>query len=189
MGDLQKHVHMEFLDTGDVIKIEGPPTDADKVREILEEQTKELMTKVDFTEINVDAKYHKHIIGKGDMLISNYEAGLIIGKRGVTIKQLQESSGAKIKIIGNNNELDIRKIVQFSGDLNCVETAKQLVTETLKQNDERNMNEAGFVHSQPPPPPASTLIAPDEPAPPGEEPPVDFKAALENSVKPISNGK
>ena len=58
-------VHIEFLDAGDVIKIEGPPTDADKSREILEEQAKELMTKMDFTEINVDAKYHKHIIGKG----------------------------------------------------------------------------------------------------------------------------
>ena len=58
-------VHIEFLDAGDVIKIEGPPTDSDQAREILEEQAKELMTKMDFTEINVDAKYHKHIIGKG----------------------------------------------------------------------------------------------------------------------------
>ena len=48
-----------------MIKIEGPPTDSDQAREILEEQAKELMTKMDFTEINVDAKYHKHIIGKG----------------------------------------------------------------------------------------------------------------------------
>ena len=48
-----------------MIKIEGPPTDADKAHEILESQAKDLMSTMNFVEINVDAKYHKHIIGKG----------------------------------------------------------------------------------------------------------------------------
>lgn len=58
-------MHIEFLDAGDVIKIEGPPKDAEEVREILETQSKDLMSKMDFVDIIVDAKYHKHIIGKG----------------------------------------------------------------------------------------------------------------------------
>ena len=58
-------MHIEFLDAGDVIKIEGPPADADKAHEILENQAKDLMSAMEFVEINVDAKYHKHIIGKG----------------------------------------------------------------------------------------------------------------------------
>lgn len=58
-------VHIEFLDAGDVIKIEGPPASAEKANEILESQAKDLMNKMNFVEINVDAKYHKHIIGKG----------------------------------------------------------------------------------------------------------------------------
>ena len=58
-------MHIEFLDAGDVIKIEGPPSDAEKAKEILESQANELVTKMDFCEIDVDAKYHKHIIGKG----------------------------------------------------------------------------------------------------------------------------
>ena len=58
-------MHVEFLDAGDVIKIEGPPADADKAHEILESQAKDLMSSMEFVELNVDAKYHKHIIGKG----------------------------------------------------------------------------------------------------------------------------
>ena len=56
-------VHIEF--TGDVIKIEGTPKEADAAHEILDTEVKELLSKMDFVEINVDAKYHKHIIGKG----------------------------------------------------------------------------------------------------------------------------
>ena len=58
-------VHIEFLEAGDVIKIEGPPSDSEKAKEILESEANGLITKMDFVEIDVDAKYHKHIIGKG----------------------------------------------------------------------------------------------------------------------------
>ncbi len=37
----------------------------DKAREVLEVQAKELIRTTDYAEISVDAKYHKHIIGKG----------------------------------------------------------------------------------------------------------------------------
>jgi len=70
IGELSKQVHIEFLDAGDVIKIEGPPSDAEKAKEILETQANELVTKMDFVEIDVDAKYHKHIIGKGGSTVN-----------------------------------------------------------------------------------------------------------------------
>merc|ERR1712223_953606 len=70
IGDLSKQVHIEFLDAGDVIKIEGPPSDAEKAKEILESQANELVAKMDFVEIDVDAKYHKHIIGKGGSTVN-----------------------------------------------------------------------------------------------------------------------
>ncbi len=63
--DSRFQVHVEFSDGGDVIKIEGPPDESEKAREILEAQAQELIKKMDFAEISVDAKYHKHIIGKG----------------------------------------------------------------------------------------------------------------------------
>ena len=53
------------MDSGNCIKIEGPPDESDKARDILENQANELKTKMSFAEISIDAKYHKHIIGKG----------------------------------------------------------------------------------------------------------------------------
>jgi hypothetical protein len=58
-------VHVEFLDGGDKIKVEGPPEEVEKAREQLDAQAKELIGKMSFSELSVDAKYHKHIIGKG----------------------------------------------------------------------------------------------------------------------------
>ena len=53
------------MDSGNCIKIEGPPEEADKARDILDNQSNELKNKMSFAEISIDAKYHKHIIGKG----------------------------------------------------------------------------------------------------------------------------
>lgn len=58
-------VHVEFLENGDKIKVEGPPDEVEKAREALDSQAQDLVAKMSFVEINVDAKYHKHIIGKG----------------------------------------------------------------------------------------------------------------------------
>jgi ribosomal protein S3 len=70
IGDLSKQVHIEFLEAGDVIKIEGPPSDSEKAKEILEAEANGLITKMDFVEIDVDVKYHKHIIGKGGATVN-----------------------------------------------------------------------------------------------------------------------
>merc|ERR550532_2207154 len=79
-----------------------------------------------------------------EMLVPGHKVGLIIGKGGETIKQLQERSGAKIIIIQDSAELANEKPLRITGDPNGVETAKQLVTEILNQNDERDMGGAGF---------------------------------------------
>ena len=101
-------VHIEFLDAGDVIKIEGPPTDADKAREILEEHAKELMTKMDFTEINVDAKYHKHIIGKG----------------GLTVNKLKQETEVMINIPDSDKAPS--NVIHIEGNEDGVKKAKKV---------------------------------------------------------------
>ena len=53
------------MNEGDRIKVEGPPEEVDKAREQLETQANELISKMSFVDLHVDAKYHKHIIGKG----------------------------------------------------------------------------------------------------------------------------
>ena len=107
-------VHIEFLDAGDVIKIEGPPTDADKAREILEEQAKELMTKMDFTEINVDAKYHKHIIGKG----------------GSTVNKLKQETEVMINIPDSDKAPS--NVIRIEGNKDGVKKAKEVSSINIK---------------------------------------------------------
>merc|ERR1719412_1074122 len=86
-GELQK-VRVEFMDSGNCIKIEGPPEEADKARDILENQANELKNKMSFAEISIDAKYHKHIIGKGGSNVNKIKQN-----RDVTINIPDETHG------------------------------------------------------------------------------------------------
>lgn len=81
--------------------------------------------------------------GVFEMLVPGHKVGLIIGKGGETIKQLQERSGAKIIIIQDSPEAAHEKPLRITGDPNAVETAKDLVTEILTQNDDREMGGFG----------------------------------------------
>merc|ERR1712180_76563 len=103
-GELQK-VHVEFMDSGNCIKIEGPPDESDKARDILENQANELKTKMSFAEISIDAKYHKHIIGKGGSNVNKIKQN-----RDVTINIPDETHGsAIIRIEGNKQGVDEAK--------------------------------------------------------------------------------
>ena len=81
--------------------------------------------------------------GMFEMNVPGHKVGLIIGKGGETIKQLQERSGAKIIIIQDSPEAQHEKPLRITGDPNAVETAKELVTEILNQNDDRDMGGFG----------------------------------------------
>jgi len=103
-GELQK-VHVEFMDSGNCIKIEGPPEEADKARDILENQANELKSKMSFADISIDAKYHKHIIGKGGSNVNKIKQN-----RDVTINIPDETHGsAIIRIEGNKQGVDEAK--------------------------------------------------------------------------------
>ena len=85
-----------------------------------------------------------HIIASNlEICVPGHKVGLIIGKGGETIKQLQERSGAKIIIIQDSPEAAHEKPLRITGDPNAVETAKELVQEILNQNDDRDMGGFG----------------------------------------------
>ncbi len=73
-----------------------------------------------------------------EMLVPGHKVGLIIGKGGEMIKQLQEQSGAKIVIIQESSEAAHEKPLRITGTPEAVETAKHLVQEILSQTDERD---------------------------------------------------
>merc|ERR1712108_74433 len=91
--------HVAFLDDGDLIKIDGPPEEADKIRDALEKQANDLKANMEFVEISVDAKYHKHIIGKGGSTVNRLKQ-----ERDVMINIPDVDKGtAVIRIEGNKD--------------------------------------------------------------------------------------
>jgi len=91
------NVHVAFLDSGDTIKIDGPPEDAERIQEVLEQQATDLKNNMEFVEISVDAKYHKHIIGKGGSTVNRLKQ-----ERDVQINIPDVDKGtAVIRIEGN----------------------------------------------------------------------------------------
>ena len=62
--DIQWQVHIEFREGQDKVELEGPPEDVEQVKKHLEEITKDLLARMDYAEIEVEQKYHKHVIGR-----------------------------------------------------------------------------------------------------------------------------
>ena len=78
-----------------------------------------------------------------EMIVPGHKVGLIIGKGGEMIKQMQEQSGAKIVIIQDTPEAAMEKPLRITGPPESVEIAKGLVNDVLNQNDERDMGGFG----------------------------------------------
>ena len=57
-------VHIEFTEGQDKITVEGSPEEVQDAIKALQDIITDLRTRMDYAEINVDPKFHKHIIGK-----------------------------------------------------------------------------------------------------------------------------
>ncbi|KAM7344454.1 P-element somatic inhibitor isoform 2-T2 [Cochliomyia hominivorax] len=70
-----------------------------------------------------------------EIMIPGTKVGLVIGKGGDTIKQLQEKTGAKMVIIQDGPNQEVIKPLRISGDPQKIEHAKQLVLDLIAQKD------------------------------------------------------
>lgn len=68
-------------------------------------------------------------------MIPGPKVGLVIGKGGETIKQLQEKSGAKMVVIQDGPNQEAEKPLRITGDPHKVEHAKNLVYELLAEKE------------------------------------------------------
>ncbi|XP_043722537.1 far upstream element-binding protein 1-like [Telopea speciosissima] len=95
------------------------------------------------------------------MKVPNNKVGLIIGKGGETIKNMQGSSGARIQLIPLHlppGDTSTERTVQIDGTKEQIESAKQLISEVTSENRVRNPSMAGGYSQQgyrPPRPPTS----------------------------------
>lgn len=70
-----------------------------------------------------------------EIMVPGNKVGLVIGKGGETIKNLQMQTGAKITVIQENNSMANEKPLRISGTPQVVEIAKVKVMELLQQLD------------------------------------------------------
>lgn len=75
-----------------------------------------------------------------EIMIPGPKVGLIIGKGGETIKQLQERSGAKMVVIQDGPNQEQEKPLRISGDPSKVEYAKQLVYDLIAEKEMQTYN-------------------------------------------------
>ena len=83
-----------------------------------------------------------------EMMIPGHKVGLVIGKGGETIKQIQEQTGATLIIIQDSNQQAEQKPMRITGAPESVERAKAEVFKILNQQVEYVMvasNKAGLV--------------------------------------------
>ncbi|XP_015433455.1 PREDICTED: far upstream element-binding protein 1 isoform X1 [Dufourea novaeangliae] len=73
--------------------------------------------------------------GLVEIMIPGPKVGLIIGKGGETIKQLQEKSGAKMVVIQEGPSQEQEKPLRITGDPQKVDYAKQLVYELIAEKE------------------------------------------------------
>ncbi|KAG8223023.1 hypothetical protein J437_LFUL001345 [Ladona fulva] len=78
-----------------------------------------------------------------EMMVPGPKVGLIIGRGGETIKQLQEKSGAKMVVIQDGPQQEQEKPLRISGDPQKVEYAKQLVYELIAEKEMQNRGGQG----------------------------------------------
>lgn len=78
-----------------------------------------------------------------EIMVPGPKVGLIIGKGGETIKQLQERSGAKMVVIQDGPNQEQEKPLRISGDPAKVEYAKQLVYDLIAEKEMQAFNRGG----------------------------------------------
>ncbi|XP_010924497.1 uncharacterized protein [Elaeis guineensis] len=95
------------------------------------------------------------------MKVPNNKVGLVIGKGGETIKNMQAKTGARIQVIPLHlppGDTSTERTVQIDGTNEQIESAKQLINEVISENRVRNPQVAGGYSHQgyhPPQPPMS----------------------------------
>uniref|UniRef100_A0A3P9LYI4 Vigilin n=1 Tax=Oryzias latipes TaxID=8090 RepID=A0A3P9LYI4_ORYLA len=103
-------VHIEFTEGEDKITLEGPTKDVQMVQSQIEAIVIDLVSRMDYAEITVDPKFHRHLIGKG----------------GVNINRIKEMHKVTVRIPPDNEKSNL---IRIEGDPQGVQEAKKELLE------------------------------------------------------------
>ncbi|WAR14759.1 VIGLN-like protein [Mya arenaria] len=96
--------------TANFPKVEGPPEEVDDAVKALQDFLRDLQSRMDFAEIEIDQRFHKHIIGKG----------------GANITKIKNETNVAIKIPSDQENSNT---IRIEGEPNGVKQAKQELLE------------------------------------------------------------
>ncbi|KAI1882721.1 hypothetical protein AGOR_G00237830 [Albula goreensis] len=99
-------VHIEFTEGEDKISLEGPTKDMQLVQSQIEAIVMDLVSRMDYTEISVDPKFHRHLIGKG----------------GANINRIKDQHKVSVRIPPDNEKSNL---IRIEGDPQGVQEAKK----------------------------------------------------------------
>ncbi|PNJ10445.1 HDLBP isoform 6, partial [Pongo abelii] len=103
-------VHIEFTEGEDKITLEGPTEDVSVAQEHIEGMVKDLINRMDYVEINIDHKFHRHLIGKS----------------GANINRIKDQYKVSVRIPPDSEKSNL---IRIEGDPQGVQQAKRELLE------------------------------------------------------------
>uniref|UniRef100_A0A7N9AQW5 Vigilin n=1 Tax=Mastacembelus armatus TaxID=205130 RepID=A0A7N9AQW5_9TELE len=107
-------VHIEFTDGEERISLEGPTEEVEQAQAQIQEIIKDLLVRMDYTEVFIDQRFHRHLIGKNGSNINRIKEQY---KVSVRIPQDSERSG----------------LVRIEGDPKGVQLARRELIEMVQR--------------------------------------------------------
>lgn len=114
--DLDNKVHVEFIEDKDKILIQGPPAEVQSAENLLSSSIMELKNTMSYADIDVDPKWHRHIIGKA----------------GVNIGRIKNETGTSINIPSDTTK---SSTIRIEGSPEGVAAAKEEILEMARKMD------------------------------------------------------
>ncbi|XP_041925524.1 vigilin [Alosa sapidissima] len=107
-------VHIEFTDGEERISLEGPTEEVEQAQVQIQEIIKDLMSRMDYTEVNIDQRFHRHLIGKN----------------GANINRIKEQYKVSVRI---PQDADRSGLVRIEGDPQGVQLARRELMEMAQR--------------------------------------------------------
>ncbi|PWA28929.1 hypothetical protein CCH79_00012951 [Gambusia affinis] len=107
-------VHIEFTDGEERISLEGPTEEVEQAQTQIQEIIKDLLVRMDYTEVNIDQRFHRHLIGKN----------------GANINRIKEQYKVSVRIPQDSERSNL---VRIEGDPKGVQMARRELIEMVQR--------------------------------------------------------
>ncbi|XP_061525204.1 vigilin isoform X2 [Phycodurus eques] len=120
-------VHIEFTDGEERINLEGPTEEVQQAQAQIQEIIKDLLVRMDHTEVIVDQRFHRHLIGKN----------------GTNINRIKEQYKVSVRIPQDSER---SSLVRIEGDPKGVQLARRELIEMVQRMENERTKDLVVEH-------------------------------------------